>query len=478
MTNIYTGKYFKWAVFVCIYLIYLLLGFGVTISNDAASNLEQISALNILSRSSHFSFHLLGAGFYYLFSHLLGINPVTSVEIMLSTVSLAGTVALYFIVRKYFSDEKLALLTALIYAFTTGVFRFSIQAEYLILVPSFALVSLAFYEYDHPLPAGLLFAFGLLTSPFILLFSPAFLLFTQKKKLLSKGNFIFLAGFIALYLLVSFFTIRETVSGNWSYRSVFDFYRETLVKMNYLRIAAIWVYGYLRSFNILLPIIVAGLVIAWKNHRRLFWVIVLIIVLHLPAAIPEARYGGYQLTVYPFLAIFCALVFRDLYTREKKWQVLSFILVYLGINFFIVLSERHFNRQLRDTYVQLQQAKSIPAGSVLFTYQASKPIHTLYAPKFETIDLMSDYMEDMSALLPGYSKPDLENIIASSRQLYLLESGVSMPDDYLKLFFSSFIKGQGAKVKGFGREKLQPYTGSSRFIRLPSYPIDVYRIQK
>jgi hypothetical protein len=102
----------------------------------------------------------------------------------------------------------------------------------------------------------------------------------------------------------------------------------------------------------------------------------------------------------------------------------------------------------------------------------------LYAPKFETVDLMSDYMEDMSVLLPGYSKPDLGIIIASNRQFYLLESGVSMPDDYFKLLFSSFVKGQGAKVKGFGREKLQPYVGSSRFIRLPSYPIDVYKIQK
>jgi hypothetical protein len=478
MTNIYTGKYVKWAVFACIYIIYLLLGFGVTISNDAASNLEQISALNILSRSSHFTFHLFGAGFYYLFSHLLGINPITSVEIMLSTVSISGTAALYFIVRKYFSDEKLAILTAVIYAFTTGVFRFSIQTEYLILVPSFALVSLAFYAYDHPFSAGLVFALGLLTSPFILLFSPAFLLFTQKRRALSKSNFIFLIGFIGLYLLVSFFTIRETVSGSWSYRSVFDFYRDTLVRMNFLRIAAIWVYGYLRSFNILLPIIVAGLVIAWKNHRRLFRIIVLIIVLHLPAAIPEARYGGYQLTVYPFLAILAAIVLYDLYTKKKRVLVLSCIFIYLGINFFIVLSERHFNRQLRDTYVQLEQTKPIPAGSVLFTYQASKPIHTLYAPKFEIVDLLSDYMEDMSVLLPGYSKPDLGSIMASNRQLYLIESGVSMPDDYFKLLFSSFVRGQGAKVKGFGREKLKPFMGSARFIRLPSYPIDVYQIQK
>ncbi len=477
LTNIYNSKYGKWAIFACIYIIYLLLGFGVTISNDSASNLEQITALNIWSRSSHFSFHLFGVAFYYIFSHIIGMNPITAVEIMLSTISISGTVALWFIVKKYWRDENLAMLSTIIYAFSSGVFRFSIQAEYLILVPSLGLVSLALYAYHRYLLAGMIFALGLLTSPFILLFTPAFLLFTNRQKAISKENLFFIIGFLGLYLLISFFTIKETVSGEWSYRIVYDYYKEMLMKLNYLRIGAIWLYGYLRSFNILLPIIIMGLVMAWKNDRRFFWIIALVVIFHLPAAIPEARYGGYQLTVYPFFAILAAFVLIELF-KKKKWLAVTCLLIYLGINFFIVISERQFNRQLRDTYVELQQTSTIPQGSVLITYQSSKPIRTLYAPKFETVDILSDYMENISTLLPGYSKPDLGKIFSSDKQIYLIESGVSMPDDHIKLLFSGFVKGQGAKVKGFGREKLKPYAGSSRFIKLPSYPIDVYRIQK
>lgn len=476
LRTIYNSKYSKCTFFVCIYIIYLSLGFGVTISNDSATNLEQITALNILSRSSHFSFHLFGAAFYFLFSHILGLNPITSVEIMLSTISISGTIALFFIVRKYFKNENLAMLTVIIYALTTGIFRFSIQSEYLILVPSFGLISLSFYAYHHYLLAGIILAFGLLTSPFILLFTPVYLLFYNWRKTLSKGNFLFIIGFLGLYILVSFFTIKETLSGNWSYGDVWNYYKEVLLKLNYLKIGSIWIYGYLRSFNILLPIIIVGLTMAWNKNRRLFWIIVSLVVLHLPAAIPESRYGGYQLPIYPFFAILAAVVLNGL-LKKRKLLVISCLLIYLGINFFVVLSERQFNRELRDTYVQLQKTKLIPPRSILITYQASKPIKTLYAPKFETINILSDYSEKLNSVL-GYTKPDLKNIISSGKQIYLIESGVSMPDDHFKLLFSDFVKGQGAKVKGFGREKLQPYMGSSKFIQLSSYPIDVYRIQK
>jgi hypothetical protein len=477
IVNLFSGKLNPYFLFGLILIIYILSGFGVTVSNDATTNMEQITAMNIWSRSAHFTFHLFGILFYIIFSKVIGLPPITSVELMLSLFCLAGTVALYYITLNKFEDKRIAFVTVILYALSSGIFRFSIQAEYLVLIPSLALISLAFYAYKRYVLSGIALAMGLLTSPFILLFTPAYLLYNTLKTLPSKRNLLFTSGFLGLYLIISFFTFKETVRGEWSYGLVFNHYKEGIFNINYLRVAAIWVYGYLRSFLIVIPFIFAGLVICYKMERKLFYIILLMGVIHLPLAIPEGRYGAYQFTFYPFVSILAAMGIHSLFIHNKTLAgiVLSMFLI---VNFYIVLSERDFNRDLRDTYVMIQHEKTIPDSSILFVYQAVKPIQTQYAPRIKPISIRTKYQENMLENLPGYRKPELREIISENEHLYLLESGTSMPDDHFKLLFSAFVKGQGAKVKGFGKEKLIPFLPGADFILLESYPIELYNINK
>jgi hypothetical protein len=60
--------------------------------------------------------------------------------------------------------------------------------------------------------------------------------------------------------------------------------------------------------------------------------------------------------------------------------------------------------------------------------------------------------------------------------MYMLESGTSMPDDRLKLLLSSFVKQQGAKLKGFGLEKVKVMYPDSRIEPVEGYGFPVYRI--
>jgi len=477
MLKDYILKYPLFLIGGFILLIYIVSGFGVTISNDSVSNLDQIMALDIWSRSSHFSFHLFGVLFYVFFSKMLGFSPITSVELMLSLFSLAGSVALFYFILSKFEDIRLAFFTVVIYAFSSGIFRFSIQAEYLVLVPSLALISLALYVYKRYFLSGMAFALGMLTSPFILSFIPAFLIFNTRETFFTKRNFLFIGGFFSLYLCISFFTVKETLAGEWSYRDVLDHYKEAIFKINYLRVAALWIYGYMRSFIIVIPFIIIGLIVCYKTDRRLFFLILLMGILHLPQAIPEARYGAYQFTMYPFIALIAAFGLHSLLRLSKITGILIMTL-FLAANFYIVLTERNFNRDLRDTYVMMQKDPAIPEGSVLFLYQAAKPVKTLYAPKLELVNIMTQYQEEMAVGLPGYLKHDLKDIISGNEELYLLESGTSMPDDNFKLLFSGFVKGQGAKVKGFGKEKLNSYIPEASFKRIEAYPIDLYKIIK
>ena len=154
-------------IFLVLTLTYILFGYGVTITNDSVTNVDQIVSLDLWSRSSHFSFHLFGIIFYLFFSKLLGLSAVASIEIMLAVFSAAAAVALYQIVLKKFNNVNQAIITVIIYSLASGIFRFSCQVEYLILVPSLGIISLYFYSKGQNFIAGIIYGFGLLTSVFL-----------------------------------------------------------------------------------------------------------------------------------------------------------------------------------------------------------------------------------------------------------------------------------------------------------------------
>lgn len=462
-------------IFVSLLSLYILFGYGVTITNDSVTNIDQIVSLDLWYRSSHFSFHLFGIIFYLLFSKLLSLNPITSVEIMLAIFSTAAAVALYQIVLKKFNNKNQAILTVIIYSLASGVFRFSCQVEYLILVPSFGLISLYFYSKRKNLIAGIFFGFGLLTSPFALLFTPMFFLFTSIKEILRKGNFVFGFSTILVYFIVNLFTFHETVSGQWSYGGEITYYSTIWADINFLRIAAIYFYGYLRSFNILIIFLPFVFYYLYKLNNEILYILITILFIHLPVAIPEGRYGGYQMTAYPVIAVSFGYFLIDLF-KKRKHIALFIIVLYAVINIFFVFSERTFFRDLKETYVQLNT--KLENNSSLVVYQAMRPIKNIYAPKLQVYSLLSDYQTEVEKNIPEYKPIDLNEIFSKNDVVYLLESGQSMPDDNLKLLFSKFTNSQGAKVKGFALKKILSLKLPLQIEKLKKYSLDVYKITK
>lgn len=462
-------------IFLILTILYILFSYGVMITNDSVTNIDQIVSLNIWSRSSHFSFHLFGVTFYLFFSKLLGLSAVTSIEIMLAVFSAASSVALYQIVLKKFNNVSQAIITVVIYSIASGIFRFSSQVEYIVLVPSLGIISLYFYSKDQYLLSGIIFGFGLLTSVLIVLFAPTFLLFTSFKELFKKQNIVFALFSIAIFILINIFTYRETVSGTWSYGGEVDYYKKILSEINYLRPAAILVYGYIRSFNVVILFIPFILFHLFRYNKELFYLLTFIIFIHVPLAIPEARYGGYQMTAYPILAISAGYYFNNLLTK-KRYLVYSAFIIYVFINVFIVTFERSFFIDLKNTYVQL--SNNLENKSVLIVYQASKPLKNVYATNLKIYDIKSDYLNKLAENSPGFVPTDFSEVFKNNNTIYLLESGQSMPDDNLKLLFSNFTKNQGAKVKGFALEKILKTNPSFQSEKLEEYPLDVYKLTK
>jgi len=463
-------------IFILLIIIYILFGYGVTISNDSVTNIEQITALDLWSRSSHFSFHLFGIIFYLIFSKLIGLSAVKSIEIMLAIFSAAASAALYQIVLKKFNDINQAIITVIIYAFTSGVFRFSCQVEYLILVPSLCILSLYFYAKEQYLIAGIIFGFGMLTSLLSLLFIPTFLIFTSIKEIFNKHNVLFLLFALTIFVAVNIFTYQETISGHWSYGNELEYYKKIINKIKLLRHIAIFIYGYLRSFNIIIFNLPLILIYLFRMNKKFFYILIITFFIHLLFAIPipEGRYGGYQMTAYPILSISSGYFLSNLFKKRKNIAILI-IIFYLMVNIFIFLSERSYFQSLKETYIQMNN--NLKKKSVLIVYQAVKPIKRVYGPNLQIYNILSDYQNEL-AKLDGYVPIDLEEVVNKNDTIYVLESGVSMPDEYLKVFFSQFTKNQGAKVKGFALEKILTIDPSLKKEKLRDYPIDVYKLTR
>ena len=284
-----------------------------------------------------------------------------------------------------------------------------------------------------------------------------------------------LLGFSMIYGFVSYFTFEETLTGEWSYNLVYTYYAKAIESMMPTRIFSIWAYGYMRSFHVLMPFFLMAMWKTWRQNRMLFLVTSLGVIIHLPAAIPEIRYGAYQMTFYPFIASIVAVHIVYLNRRSRTMAFAAFIL-YSMFNAYIVLEERMFKRQLAETYTALQNDASIPDSSTVLMYQATKPLNTVYATRLNGVAIYSAYQEKLTDNLERYELPDYAKISENNRIVYLIESGTSMPDDKLKLLISNFVKNQGAKLKGFGMEKAKEMYSTATFELLPGYSIPVYKL--
>ena len=460
-------------LFALFMLIYALTAFNVTVTNDSCTNIEQIVAGDILKRSSHFGFNFLGVIFYKAL-HVFGLkNPIYSTQFMLALFSALGSVALFGVTLKRSSSHHTAVLAALIYAFSSNVWRFSLQSEYLVLVPSLGLISCSLWAYGRWFIGSISFALSLLTSPFALFILP--FAYPEALKINRKQIMLGLLGFFLCYGLVSYFTYEETLNGEWSYNLVYTYYAKSIESMKPIRIFSIWAYGYFRSFHMLLPLFFMGIWSAFSQNRKLFFAIIVGIIIHIPAAIPEIRYGAYQMTFYPLLAY---LVAGKIAQSTGLSRIASYaaLFCFFMLNLFVVNEERSFKQQLADTYKQLQSDLSIPNNSTLLMYQATKPLNTVYAPRLNGVAMYSAYQEKLTDNLERYELPDYTKLGEEQQTIYLLESGTSMPDDMLKVLLSAFVKNQGAKLKGFGLEKAKTMYPKAKFSLLPGYTLPLYKL--
>ena len=469
-------KYYKarkeYFIFLFIVLLYVCTRFTVLPSGDSVVNITQIENYDIYSRSTHFTFHLLGVGFYSVLHFFFGFSGVICTEIMLITVSVIGALLFYNVLKEIFPDRNIPVITVLVYSFSSGIWRFSVQSEYVVIVPSVALISFYFFQKNKYLISGLFLGFGFLASPFVLLMSPFYLYFLKKDDKNVRKIVGLIAGFMIVSLLVNIFTYEETVKGNWSYNMIIPYYFKFLRPA---RMIMMLLYGYIRSFHIIIPFILLGLFLLFKINRKLFWITIIIFIFHLPVTANEARQGAYQFGVYPFFAIAAGIGIFKLF-EKRKYVIQILLVIFVILNFLIVNSEKTYSNNLVESYIKLNFNKNIADSSIVFTYHHTKLLKH-YAPKFYVAGLTDEFNEyKLRSLFSEWEGSRIDTLMESKRDKYLLETGIRMPDDALKVKFPSIFSKQGALVKGYGKIVLEKYMKGKTFILLPEYNIDVYKI--
>ena len=460
-------------IFSVIAILYFITRFTVLPSGDSVMNINQIENYDIYSRSTHFTFHLLGVGFYAFFHYLFGLSGVISTEIMLGTVSLIGSIAFYRILMKIFPDENIPLVAVVIYALSSGIWRFSVQSEYVVIVPSIGLISFYFFQNKKYLFSGLFLGLGFLSSPFIMLMSPFYLYFLKKNEKNVWKIALLIIGLIIVYITVNLFTFKETVEGNWSYSMIIPYYFKFIRPS---RAVMMLVYGYFRSFHILLPFVVIGLYYIFKKDKKIFWITIFIFIFHLPVIVNEARQGAYQFGVYPFFAIAAGIGLTKLFGK-RRFIFNAIIVLYAFLNLLMVFSEKVYFNNLTGTYEKLNNNKDIPNNSILITYHHVGLLN-YYAPRFANTGLLDDFTDNkMKTLFSEWEGSRIDTLMESKRDKYLLETGIREPDDGLKVMFPSIFSTQGALVKGYGKLSLAKYMKDKKFVLLKDYKIEVYKIE-
>ncbi len=473
MKNLFI-KYRYLIFFIFLGFLYYILGIDSLDSNDALTNILQIEEGNIFYRTSHFMFNFLGVLFYFVFGKLFNLSATATTEIMLLSFSLLASIMLFLLVDNLYGDKNIALLSSFVYSFSSGIWRLSIQPEYLVLVPSFSIISLYLFIKDKNFFSGIIYGFGLLTSPFILSFFPAFFIRPEPSKKLIKKIIVLFIGAILSYGIVNIFTFDETVSGEWSYGYVLSYYFKEL---KIFRSVLIFIYGYLRSFNILLIVLILSIILFYNQYRRLIWVTILLFIFHIPWIFNEARLGAYQFPIYPFIAILIAILLINKY-KKFKFLFLSLIIFYFISNFSLILFEKNYKESLRDDYIKMNYDSSIPDSSYIFVYQATRPIKIRYAPRLIPVGLIHDmHMDKIKVMNKNFKEPKIEEILDTPNNKYVFEAGVLPPDDYIKNLFRNFLNTQGAKTKGFAVSKLSPYLGNRKLVKLDGYNFDFYYIK-
>jgi hypothetical protein len=287
----------------------------------------------------HIGYYYTGFLFYKIFD-IFNFSIDATLILMSNILGAVGVVFGYLLLEKLLDDRKSAFLGSILLLFSGTYVYYARSAEVYVPQVAFILASMYYYHIRKFVLSGILFAIAMLITPLSIFISPFFIFFHFKRRSSFKDLLYFVIPFCAIYLPV-FASVYEELL--WGRRGLL----KIGLKTPYIPLTQsvyIFIYGSIKSFNVLAPFALIGYVYFSIKDKNKFLLITLMLLsqLYLIVKIPQASaLERFLLPIYIFL---CLLILEGLYCilRKvirndliKRGCLFMALITYISLNLFI-----------------------------------------------------------------------------------------------------------------------------------------------
>ncbi|MBD3196555.1 MAG: hypothetical protein GF317_15975 [Candidatus Lokiarchaeota archaeon] len=302
---------------------------------DALIYADNILKLRFGDISIHWGYYCLGLIFHLILGSM-GLTIDNSLVIMSNVFGAVCVSYSYLFFRKFQFDKKSSIIGSLMLLFAGVFFSYSIQAEVYIPQLAFLLASMYYYMSSKPAVSGILFGIALLITPLSIFTLPFYIFIFIKERLSIKNAFYFILPSIIIYLPVFAFVHEDLLWGRRGLLSI-----SAGMGMNTFQIIIVnTIFAFGKSFHVLLPFALFGLIYSAMKNRFIFALFSIILAgnLFLFVKLNRDDLTTAMLPVFVFLIILAILGLNRINLSISSWIGNKNIFRYAVLAMYILIN--------------------------------------------------------------------------------------------------------------------------------------------
>lgn len=353
------GDTIKWVAFGVVVFAWFMLWRARAINGDAVVYAETILDRQFGLRSIHIGYYLVG----WLAQAVLVPLGVRIEETLVLLSAAWGAVAVatfWLLAAELGADRGLAWIATFILLFAGNLLEQGTSAEIYSMQLGCILISYLLFLRRRPAWAGVWFGYAGLISA-LTATCAGFFLWAAFRRRAWRDLAIATLTAAALFGAVVAFVWRDYFFG------IRGLLSEGLRQDFGLPVAIYNAYALVKSFHVLVPLILLGSWVAWRRDRALLALLGITSLFHLPAILGMKEDGVFLLGLYPMLALVAAHAVQALAVRPAaRLALAAYLAVYAVLGGWIWLEG--LPRTYRDGIVEFLR-RAPPQATVVASWQ-------------------------------------------------------------------------------------------------------------
>jgi hypothetical protein len=342
------------ALAAALVLAFFFLARARFLLGDAAAYAHQIETGDFHERTLHLFYYLAGWVVVRLATllHVPADTALIGFSGVMMTVSLGLAWALF---RELGEDERTARWGIFAMLFAGVVIQQGTEAEVYALQVALSLGSYLLYLRGRAVWAGVLLGLATLTTPLGVLIVGFFAAEAVRTRNWKRFVVLGIAGSL-VFLPVLAVVWRDYFYGT---RGLLADTRVTQTSDKGVDNAV----ALAKNFHFMLPFLVAGLVVAWRRHRRWIWLLGGLLLFHTLAILTVTENGVFLLPIYPVFAAIIALGIVAGLNRRGLVRTLTMVSLVLYVALALLIWLQPYDQKIREG--MLAGLRRVPPGSTI-----------------------------------------------------------------------------------------------------------------